>query len=139
MWGEIIKEWQQRWDQELKGIHLYLIIKRVGIVENKGRNRREETIMTRLRIGHNKLNSTLHIMEKHPTGFCDQCQIPETVEHVLINCSKHELQRMDMIKDMEKVGLTGRGVKNVMDCSRSEQGMKYLICFLTKTGLMARI
>ncbi len=41
-------------------------------------------------------------MGKHPTGFCDQCQIPETVEHVLINCSKYELQRMDMIKDMEK-------------------------------------
>ncbi len=78
-------------------------------------------------------------MGKHPTGFCDQCQIPETVEHVLINCSKYELQMMDMIKDMEKVGLTGRGVKNVMYCSRSEQGIKYLICFLTKTGLMARI
>ncbi len=46
MWGEIIKEWQQRWDQELKGRHLYLIIKRVGIVKNKGGNGREETIMT---------------------------------------------------------------------------------------------
>ncbi len=113
VWEKIIKEWQQRWDQELKRRHLYVIIKRVGTVENKGGNRKE-TIMTRLRIGHNKLNSTLHIMGKHPTGFCDQCQIPETVEHVLINCSKYELQRMDMIKDMEKIELTGRGVKNIM-------------------------
>ncbi len=39
-------------------------------MKNKGGNRREETIMTR--IGHNKLNSTLHIMGKYPTGFCDQ-------------------------------------------------------------------
>ncbi len=66
-------------------------------------------------------------------------KIPETVEHVLINCSKYELQRMDMIKDMEKIGLTGRGVNNIMDCSRREQGMEYLICFLTKTRLMTRI
>lgn len=108
-------------------------------MENKAGNRREETIVTRLRIGHNKLNSTLHIMGKHPTGFCDQCQIPETVEHVLINCSKYGLQRVDMIKDMGKIGLTGRGVKSIMDCSRSEQGVKYLIRFLTKTGLMTRI
>ena len=44
-----------------------------------------------------------------------------------------------MIKDMGKIGLTGRGVKSIMDCSRSEQGVKYLIRFLTKTGLMTRI
>ncbi len=92
--------------------------------------------MTRLRKGHNKLNSTLYIIGKYPTGFCDQCQIPETVEHVLINCLKYELQRMGMIKNMGKIG---RGVKNIMDCSRSEQGMKYLIFFLTKTRLMIRI
>ncbi len=108
-------------------------------MENKGGNRREETIMTKLRIGHNKLNSTHHIMEKHPAGFCDQCQIPETVEHVLTNSSKYELQRMDMIKDMEKIGLTRCGVKNIMDWSRNEQIMKYLICFLTETGLMTRL
>ncbi len=43
-----------------------------------------------------------------------------------------------MIKDIEKIGLTGRRVKNIMDCSRSEQGIKYLICFLTKTRLMTK-
>ncbi len=44
-----------------------------------------------------------------------------------------------MIKDIEKIVLTGCGVKNIMDCSRSEQGMKCLICFLTKTRPMTRI
>ncbi len=57
-------------------------------MENKGGNRREETIMTRLRIRQNKLDSTIHsTMGKHPTGFCNQCHIPETVEHVHMNCS----------------------------------------------------
>lgn len=66
-------------------------------------------------------------MGKHPTGFCDQCQIPETVEHVLNNCLKYVLQRVDMIQDMGKIGLTGHEVKSIIDCSRSEQGVKYLI------------
>lgn len=83
------------------GSRFYLFKKRVGTLVNKGGNRREETIMTRLRIGHNKLNSTLHTMGKHPAEFCDQCHIHETVEHLLINCLKYELQRMDMINDVE--------------------------------------
>jgi len=31
-------------------------------------------MITRLRIGHSKLNGTLCILGKHPTGLCDECQ-----------------------------------------------------------------
>jgi len=63
--------------------------KRVGAVESKKGNRREETTMNRLRTGHSKLNSTLRIMGKHPTGFCEDCQTPEKVEHAIVNCRKY--------------------------------------------------
>ncbi len=55
---------------------------------------------------------------------------------VLVYCTKYKIQRMIMIKDIEG---TGRGLKNILDCSRSRQGLKYFICFLTKMGLITRI
>jgi len=40
----------------------------MGWREEKGR-----MMITRLRIGHSKLNGTLCILGKHPTGHCDEC------------------------------------------------------------------
>lgn len=50
---------------------------------------------------------------KHPTGLCDQCQIPENAEHFLVYCTKSEIQRMISVKDMSEIGLTGSGFKNI--------------------------
>ena len=58
----------------------------VGIWRVRGGNIKEEIIMTRLRIGHSNLKNTLHITGKRPTGFSGQCQVPETVEYVLVRC-----------------------------------------------------
>lgn len=45
--------------------------------------------MTRLRAGHGNLTSTLCITGRQLTGFCEQCQTPESVEHVLVRCREY--------------------------------------------------
>ncbi len=40
-------------------------------------------MISRLRMGHTGLNSTLALMGKHENGMCDECDVSETVEHVL--------------------------------------------------------
>ncbi len=67
---------------KLKG-HLYMIQNMIGIESKKGNKRKEQVIINRLRIGHCKLNKTLHVMGKHPTGLCDECQEEETIKHIL--------------------------------------------------------
>lgn len=49
-------------------------------------NRRKETIITRLRLGKCLLNCYLHRINRHHTGLCDHCNLPETVEHFLLEC-----------------------------------------------------
>jgi len=56
---------------------------RVKFVHN---NRKKEIALTRLRIGKCCLNSCLHEINAHPTGLCDTCHEPETVEHYLLHC-----------------------------------------------------
>ena len=69
---------------------------RVGTERSGGGNRKEEEIMTRLGKGHSNLNR-IHIIGRHPTGLCERCQVPETLEHVLVNCRKYTSERKDMI------------------------------------------
>ncbi len=49
---KVIKKWQQHWDNDTKGRHLYAIQKKEGNGWKSGRNMKEESIITRLRIGH---------------------------------------------------------------------------------------
>lgn len=42
-------------------------------MRSAGRNRREERVISRLRVGHTGLNKTLCIIGKHNTGKCDYC------------------------------------------------------------------
>ena len=45
-----------------------------------------ERVITRLRLGHCFVNQWRHKLKFHPTGKCDLCQVPETVEHLLLKC-----------------------------------------------------
>ena len=45
------------------------------------------TITFRLRTGHCQLNHHMSRIGLHPDGLCDQCEIPETVEHVIEVCT----------------------------------------------------
>lgn len=46
VWKETNKKWQQQWDQEAKGRHLYDIQSKVGTVRREGECRKEETVIT---------------------------------------------------------------------------------------------
>jgi len=46
-------------------------------------------IIFRLRTGHYKLNHHLSRIGLHPDGVCGQCEISETVEHLIEVCPKY--------------------------------------------------
>ncbi len=45
---------------------------------------REKCLISRIRLGHTKLHSSLHVIGKHPSVICDVCNPVETVDHVLL-------------------------------------------------------
>lgn len=65
-------------------------------------NRREETVISQLRIGHTGLNSTLFLMGNHQTGKCE-CGEDETVEHVALHCMKYQVQRYKLIRNLSNM------------------------------------
>ncbi len=60
-----IEIWQKWWEEDKKGRRYSKIQKSVSIKNHKERNRREEIVMTRLRVDLTGLNSTFFYGEKH--------------------------------------------------------------------------
>ena len=94
-------------------------------------------MISRLRIGHTGLNSTLALMGKHESGVCNECNILETVEHVLFNCGKYDGQRDSLFNSFKNrpvsvVDLLGKGLSD-------NQIYRAVLTFLEVTGLCYRI
>ena len=60
--------------------------------------RREEVVLSRLRIGHTRLTHAF-LMEKRPQPYCDDCLVPLTVRHLLVECPSYCDERQKFLGD----------------------------------------
>ncbi|KAF0035750.1 hypothetical protein F2P81_011062 [Scophthalmus maximus] len=52
-----------------------------------------------------KLNETLRLIDKHPSGLCDNCNTEESVEHVVLHCHKYTQEREALKKGIKEMTL----------------------------------
>ena len=60
--------------------------------------RKEEVILARLRIGHTRLTHSF-LMEKGPQPYCEDCLVPLTVRHLLVECPSCGDERSEFLGD----------------------------------------
>ena len=70
-------------------------------------NRQKENTLTRLRLGKCKLNKYLFDIKRHPDSNCGNCGVPETIEHILLNC-KYNCYPEKLKENAEKSTLNQR-------------------------------
>lgn len=88
----LIKDWQNAWDTLPIANKLREVQKEVGPRMFVAQTRRWETVVTRLRIGHSRLTH-VHLMEGNPQPYCDDCLVPLTIRHLLVECPSLEDER----------------------------------------------
>lgn len=130
--------WQGYWDNSETGRHLYNVQRQVGAGRMVGWKRREESLITRLRIGHTGLNLSLYKIGKHPTGKCTYCNQPETVEHVLLQCRKYNINREHLFQSLRKAKHHDVSLSGLLG-KTAGQMYCYIIRFLKETELIKRI
>ena len=131
------ERWQKLWNEEKKGRWLYKIQKRIGPMRRSERNRREEIIISRLRIGHTGLNRSLFLIGKHQTGKCD-CGEDETVEHVILNCSKYSIQRNRLIRKLSDMKMK-LDIVDLLQKESGSRGYRVIFEFLKQIRLYNRV
>ena len=67
------EKWQNRWNMDKSGRNYYIVQKSINAKGVVRKNRREETILTRLRFDHTGLNKTLFLLKKSETDECIEC------------------------------------------------------------------
>ena len=87
-----ISKWQSNWSAQLHN-KLFNIKPRVREWPSSYQNlRRNEVVLSRLRIGHTRLTHR-YLMEQQPPPICPSCQTRITVPHFLIECPTYQRQR----------------------------------------------
>ena len=105
-------------------------------------NRKLETALSRLRIGHSGLNSHMYRMGMNHTPLCD-CGAPETVEHALITCPNYDQPRQALAAAVQRLQqpMTVQILLGGSNVAVAEQ--KQIICamntYLQSTGLLNRV
>ena len=65
-------------------------------------NRVVESIITRLRFGHNHLNAYRYRIGAHTTPNCEVCLEEEDVSHFLFDCAKYIIPRLEAHEQFKK-------------------------------------
>ncbi|KAK4328698.1 hypothetical protein Pmani_000894 [Petrolisthes manimaculis] len=76
--------WLDIWDA-VEATKLQGTLQHQGLWSYCGLYRRWETALARLHIGHSRLTNGLFLMERASPPFCDDCLVPLTVPHLLVD------------------------------------------------------
>lgn len=79
-------KWQQDWTQRSHGHYSQIVSNVMTTTLRQYANRGVEVTANRLQFGRCRLNAYLHQINRHATGLCDKCGVPETVQHYVMEC-----------------------------------------------------
>jgi ribonuclease HI len=117
----MLNEWQKLYEKSPTGCAYKELEPKVSLqTKYTNRNRRKEIEITRLRLGKCCLNQYLYRINKHPTGYCDFCKVPETITHFLLQCPHSAV----FSKDSE--------IKTVTEALRTEANIDKIYRILRK-------
>lgn len=95
--------WQEYWNINDTGRHLYNIQSTVGVGREMGQNQREDALITRIRIRHTGLSKTLKLIGTDTNGLCSHCNQPESAQQVIMDCHTYENEGIKGINGWEKM------------------------------------
>ncbi|KAH6924596.1 hypothetical protein HPB50_019813 [Hyalomma asiaticum] len=90
---------------------------------DKGRARRDRSLLLRLRIGCYRTAERLHRLTGRGSPFCADCAGEETLEH-LLRCPNADAQRQVLLAAYRRLGLPRSSVEHLLfpACARSSAG-----------------
>ena len=75
--------------------------------------RHKEVQISRLRLGKALTNHRLYRIGRHPDGLCSLCQTPDTIQHLLLQCKKHNISTL--LKDQCTIYKLEPNLRSMLD------------------------
>jgi ribonuclease HI len=127
----IFKLWSDGWIASNKGKFYLKLFKQIPMKNELIYSlRNKDVVLARLRFGHCRLNEHLRYIGCHDTGVCSSCNVPETIDHFLLECTDHHLHRQSLIGETNRLKLQFDTISLLTNKSLSDSLYKYIL--LTK-------
>lgn len=124
------ERWQKQQEEERTGRWLYRIQRKAGMMRSTGRTRREETIISRLRFGQTRLNSTI----QEDVSFAIK---KKTLEHIILYCPEYDAERRELILNLKEIKMN-YDFRDLLQRSSGERCYPFLFQYLRRTRLIER-
>lgn len=95
----LIEEWQRRWDSTPKGRHTYRLLNSIKdrlAMKHLTADHYTSQFLT----GHGDFSAKLHSLGLKDSPLCE-CGMPETVDHVALECERYTVLRTKWIYEVE--------------------------------------
>ena len=89
--------------------------------------RQDQVLLNRIRIGHSNITHS-YLLSKEEPPSCSTCETRKTIEHILLDCAKHRVERRNCNINTD--------IKTLLN---TEDGMKNVIKFVKVTKLRGKI
>lgn len=146
---KLFSAWQEEYCQSFatdsKGLHFYNIKNKIEHWPwSSHGDRRVESGLARLRMGHAGLAQHLHRIQMNPTPLC-ACGDVESVNHYLLNCPLHDIHRSKITQELLSANINEPlSLKLLLGGSDLPLNQQNLIanevkCFLISTGRLSTL
>ena len=121
-----LDKWQETWDSETTNkLHeIEPIIQNIRPL--RGRNRREDIVLCRIRIGHTHLTHS-YLLRKEAAPLCPSCNRIISVKHIFLECQAYYPERMRLLNNPSTM-------REVFDIAPET-----IVTFLKEIGLFPKI
>ena len=138
--------WKCTTDSSLKGLHLRSIRSSVkqSLPICKLKDRRHESVVYRLRIGHVGVNKYLYRVGLKDTPMCDLCGAEETIEHYILECPGYSQQRDHLLEYCKKLGVRDVNLKVLLGGEEKYKNscrdiLRCLLKYIVSTGRVTKL
>ena len=78
-------------------------------------SRRMESVAARLRMGHVGVGSHMHRFGMRDNNQCQECSVPDTVDHFIMNCTKYDQLRCAVRLKLQRISVDFN-LRNILGC-----------------------
>ena len=101
---QIGEKWKLNFENSQKVERLQETFDEVGKRVCHGKKHRASfSALNQILCGHSRLNSHQAKLNPNKSELCDECKVPESVEHYLFDCDKFEEERKDLEESVEAI------------------------------------
>ena len=127
------------------GAHTLMLFNKVqNVIKIPINNRRIEVVLNRLKIGHVGVPQYLHRFNMAPSPICTTCNVPHTLEHFLLFCTKYNVERINMKFNLSLMNINVVDLKTLLGSSSFPFPIKVkinneLINYIIKTNTISKL